>query len=234
MTSYYQMASDRLNPRALSNKAILLLKNNVTMNKKVYSIFHIEDFKETIRLLKLSIHLDPNNKDANYHLGNIYENGLGIPQNVYTALKFYKKGMKLGHLKSQTKFAVALYNGYPGVIQKDEKTALELLEDSANKEEPDALNYLGLLLEKGSKSVRQDKEKSVQFFKKSHEKGNDLASLNLALNLKSTPMISAESSNNYKEFIHISAKRGNEFAKMLDEHILANEKAFKNTKVGKK
>lgn len=167
--------------------------------------------------------MDPKNKDANYHLGNLYENGLGVPQNVFMALKFYKKGMKLGNLKSQTKIAIALFNGYPGVIEKNEKKALELLQDSANKEEPDALNYLGLMHEKGVGNVRKDIEKSLQLFTKSHEKGNDFASLNLALNIETTNK-SAEDSRNYKDFIHIAAKRGNEFAKMLDENLITQEK----------
>ena len=175
-------------------------------------------------MLKLSIHLDPKNKDANYHLGNVYENGLGVPINVFMALKFYKKAMKLGHLKSQTKIAIALYNGYPELFEKNEKKAIEMLEDSAKKDEPDALNYLALLLEKGTKSVRQDRQKSMEFYKKAHEKGHDYASLNLALSLISIPKTSREEDDKYKEFLHISAKRGNEYAKMLDEHLLSKEK----------
>ena len=176
--------------------------------------------------------MDPKNKDANYHLGNIYENGLGVPQNVFMALKFYKKAMKLGHLKSQTKFAIALYNGCPGIYEKNEKKALELLQISADKEEPDAMNYLALLLEKGSRSVRQDKEKSLEFFKKAHEKGNDFASLNLALSLKESSNSQREGSDKYKEFVHISAKRGNEYAKMLDECLFLKESTNGKTKTG--
>lgn len=190
----------------------------------------IKIFKEAIRLLKLSIHLDPKNKDANYHLGNIYENGLGVPQNVFMALKFYKKGMKLGHLKSQTKFAIALYNGCPGIYEKNEKKALELLQISADKEEPDAMNYVALLLEKGSKSVRQDKEKSLEFFKKAHDKGHDLASLNLALSMKESSHSQREGNDKYKEFIHISAKRGNEYAKMIDECMFSTDNSKGKTK----
>jgi len=126
--------------------------------------------------------------------------------------------MKFKHYKAQTKIGIALYNGYPGLFEKDHKKAIELLEDSAKHDEPDSLNYLGLMLEKGN-HYPQDIEKSMAYFKKSHEKGNDYATLNIALNSK-------KNENVYKEFIHLSAKRGNEFAKMIDDNI---EKTLRKT-----
>ena len=56
-------------------------------------------------------------------------------------------------------------------------------------------------------------------------KGHDLASLNLALSMKESSNSHREDSEKYKEFVHISAKRGNEYAKMLDEFMFSTDKS---------
>lgn len=184
---HYKQASDKLHPMALANQAILLVKLNTEQRKK--------DYKKAFKLLQLSIYLEEDehastsgNKDAFYYLGYLYENGFGVNTDPFLAFKNYKRAMKLGHVNAKTKVGLVMFNGLEGVIKKDEEGGIKLLNEAANMDDPEALNYLGLIYEKGSRYLMRSHEKCVECLKKSEALGYQNASINLALLTKTSPI----------------------------------------------
>ena len=56
---------------------------------------------------------------------------------------------------------------------------MELFKISADEGDSEALNYLGLIYENAYEN--EDREKSIQYFQKAHNKGNNDATLNIAI-----------------------------------------------------
>ena len=48
---------------------------------------------------------------AQYNLGVMYENGMGVPENDAEAVKWYRKAADQGHAKAQSNLGVMYYNG---------------------------------------------------------------------------------------------------------------------------
>lgn len=209
------MASDKLHTEAIVNQAILLIKMNTSYNKKQY--------KESFKLLSLGIHLDKTNKDGLYYLGYLYENGLGVPNSKTLAFRYYKKAYKQGHLKAQTKVAIVLCNGIDDIIEIDEDRGLELLKQAAENNEPEALNHLALMYEKGSNGLPKDYNKCVELLKKSQSKGYSNASINLALLSSRTAPQTLKEQNETLEYLSLSAKKGNTMAQSI-MHSFKNKK----------
>jgi TPR repeat protein len=168
-----------------------------------------------MRLLLLATHLNPNIKDALYYIGFLHENGYGSPQNPHLAYKYYKKAFKLGHNKAKTKFALVLINGIEGQVQKDEDKAFSLLQEAAESEEPEAMNYLALLYEKGTRKIPQNLDKCINLLKKAQDKGSQNASVNLAILHQSLLDDSKLSEKMYMDNLIESARKGNKLAKTI-------------------
>jgi TPR repeat protein len=204
----------------MSNQAILLIKTNTTLDKNV--------FKECIRLLLLAVHLDPSLKDAYYYIGYLNECGYGTPLNPFLAYKYYKKAYKLGHLKSTTKYALVILNGLDNVVERNEDKAIELLQEAAAMEEPEAMNYLALIYERGSRKIPQNFEKCISLLKRAQEKGSQSASINLAIIHKSTLDEGKLNQNMYMENLMETAKKGNILAKTMIAKELSNTRYINN------
>jgi TPR repeat protein len=218
---FYKRASEKYHPEGITNQAILLIKTNTENEKNLY--------KKAYGLLKLSTHLDRHNKDTLYYIGFLHENGYGTENDAYLAYLYYKKAMKLGHLKSRTKVALALLNGIEGKLVKDENTSISLFIEASELNEPEALNYLGLIYEKGAVNLPKSLDKSIECFKKSILLGYENASINLALLINSDSRQIDNSFISKNEDIHIDkiqqmSKRGNPIAKSVLEHILKSSK----------
>jgi TPR repeat protein len=196
-----------MHPIAMSNQAILLIKTNTVLDKQIY--------KESMRLLLLATHINPNIKDAYYYIGFLHESGYGTPHNPHLAYKYYKKAYKLGHLKAKTKYALVLMNGIEGQVDRDEDRAFLLLQEAAASEEPDAMNYLALLYEKGTRKIPQNLDKCINLLKKAQEKGCQNASVNLAILHKSMLDDSKLSERMYIDNLIESARKGNKLAKTI-------------------
>lgn len=160
-------------------------------------------YLEAFKLLLLAVSINPDgNKNAYYYLGYIYENGLhcsskrkyndiipysspidsrtSLVPDIISAYRMYKKAMKRGHIKAQTKVAIVLTNGIPNYLEKDEYLSFKLLESAADNGDIEAANYLGLLYEKGNNVIMKDLEKSFYYYNIAHEGGNNEATYNLA------------------------------------------------------
>jgi TPR repeat protein len=196
-----------MHPIAMSNQAILLIKTNTTLDKVI--------FKEAMRLLLLATHIDSSLKDAYYYIGFLHECGYGTPQSPYFAYKYYKKANKRGHLKAKTKFALVLMNGLDNIVQQDEDKAIQFLQEAASKEEPEAMNYLALIYEKGTRKIPQSLDKCITLLKKAQDKGCQNASVNLAILHKSTLDETRINEQLYIDKLLQTARKGNTLARTI-------------------
>jgi len=83
------------------------------------------------------------NASAFFHLGNAYENGIGVAKDLVTASKFYSIASSLGNAEASYNLAVFHLQGIGGLEQSEEK-AVELLTKSAEKGLKEACEALGL------------------------------------------------------------------------------------------
>lgn len=115
--------------------------------------------------------------DADYLLGYMYENGLGVPQDYEKAVSYYKSAADQNSEDAQYQLAY-LYDMGCGVPQ-DYAKALELYQKAAAQGHKDALNNLGCMYDHGT-GVPQDEAKAAELYKAAAEKGNLYAMRNLA------------------------------------------------------
>ncbi len=74
------------------------------------------DYATAIRELRLLC--EQGNADAQFSLGAMYRNGLGVPQDYAEAVKWYRKAAEQGHAEAQSNLGVMYYEGR-GVPQDD-------------------------------------------------------------------------------------------------------------------
>ena len=92
-------------------------------------------------------------------MGYLNENGYGVPENQYNAYVYYKQAKELGHTKATMKVGLVLYNGLEKFVEKNEKEAIKLWTLAAQKGDPEALNFMGLIYEKGNDFTEKDEIK---------------------------------------------------------------------------
>ena len=191
----YEDAIESNNASAMVNKAAILIKTNVGVDK--------EEYIKAEELLRQSLSMEEN-KFAYFYLGYIYEHGLNGDKLFNISARYYEKAAELGHVKAKVKIAVILYDGVEGVVPQNRELALQLLGEAAEQDDAEAINYLGLIVEK------EDKRKAERMFETSHMRGNDWASLNLAINrAENKEEIDTET------YLKSSISRGNLIAKDL-------------------
>ncbi|CAG8560147.1 6519_t:CDS:2 [Rhizophagus irregularis] len=137
---YYTKAADQGNGVAMRNSAIMYLVGEQTN----------QNLKDSIKLFRKAHNQCGDGVSGNI-LGILYQNGVGIPKDVYEAAKYYRKASDLGDVNA--------------------KFNLGLLYLSGERE----------LYEKGLLGVKKDEEKSLQWYKKSARQGYIMALLRLGI-----------------------------------------------------
>ncbi len=97
------------------------------------------------------------------NLANIYDNGLGVKQDYFKAVTYYKKACKNDMKISCTNLGIKYYNGQG--VRQDYTKAKEYFEDACYKGELNACNNLGLMYSNGI-GAKQDYFKAKTFFEK--------------------------------------------------------------------
>lgn len=129
-----------------------------------------EDYASLIP--KLLILAQKGEAKAQYHLGVLFNDGKGVPQDFAQAAKWYTQAASQGHIKAQLYLGL-LYQKGQGVEQDYRQAAMHYLK-AASGGDTKAQYYLGLLFYSG-KGVAQNRDEAVKWFKKSAEGGNDEA-----------------------------------------------------------
>jgi uncharacterized protein len=96
---------------------------------------------------------DQGNADAQSHLGTMYHDGLGVPQNYAEAVKWYRKAAEQGDASAQGGLGV-MYFGGEGLMQNYGE-AVKLFRKAADQGNTTAQNNLGAAYANGQ-GVRQN------------------------------------------------------------------------------
>ncbi len=116
--------------------------------------------------------------NAFYYLGQIYQEGRGVPKNAKTALVYYRGAAE----RNQTSAMLSLSRMYAAGegVARSESEALRWLKASAEAGYTPAMVDLGLAYMKGT-LVPKNPVEGVRWFKRAAEKRNPQAMVNLAL-----------------------------------------------------
>ena len=114
--------------------------------------------------------------DAMTRLGDMYEEGKGVPQSYETAAGWYEKAAELGDSAAMTNLG-NMYAEGNGVLQSYE-TAKQWYEKATELGEGTAMNNLGFMYAEGN-DVLQSYETAAGWYEKAAELGNSAAMYNL-------------------------------------------------------
>jgi len=115
------------------------------------------------------------NAAAQYNLGNIYERGLGVPEDDATAVKWYRKAAEQGDADAQYNLGV-MYDKGLGVPQ-DYATALKWYTTAAEQGKAQAQSNLGVMYYNGE-GVPEDKVMAYIWWNLAAAQGNEKAKEN--------------------------------------------------------
>lgn len=115
---------------------------------------------------------------SQYDLGTRYEDGRGVEQDFFQAVKWYELSATQGNELSQFRLGFMYAEG-KGVAQ-DDRRAVELYLLAAEQGVVAAQNNLGVMYDAG-RGVKQDYRKAVKWFRQSAKQGDEVAQYNLGL-----------------------------------------------------
>jgi TPR repeat protein len=119
---------------------------------------------------------ESSHREAIYHLGLLYEKGLGIPQDYQKAIQLYNYAGHLGSDKALHKLGVVYHVGKG--VDIDPTKAIEYYTHSANLGNPEYQCFLGRLYEEGQ-FVQKDPQVALKWYTKAYLQGYDDVSSNL-------------------------------------------------------
>jgi TPR repeat protein len=121
-----------------------------------------------------SMAAESSHREAIYHLGLLYEKGLGIPQDYQKAIQLYNYAGNLGSDKALHQLGVVYHVGKG--VDIDPTKAIEYYTRSSNLGNPEYQYFLGRLYEEGQ-LVQKDPQKALKLYTKAYLQGyNDVSS----------------------------------------------------------
>jgi TPR repeat protein/predicted acylesterase/phospholipase RssA/ankyrin repeat protein len=152
------------------------------------------NYSEAIKWYKKAAEAEDEQKEAQYQLGLIYENGLDVEKNYNEAALWFTKAVKNGHDEALTRLRTIakrgnacgqvnlgiLYQDACNIIQNDQKgcnieqrdaKAVKWFRKSAEQGNADGQYHLGLMYESG-RGVLKDDVEAAKWFKKAAEQGH--------------------------------------------------------------
>ena len=123
---------------------------------------------------------DQGNADAQSHLGFMYQNGHGVPQDDAAAASWYRKAADQGNASAQVNLGF-FYDEGRGGLQKDDREATRLYKLAADQGNADGQNNLGVNYRDGLGGVSKDDREAARLFKLAAVQGNANAQVNLGL-----------------------------------------------------
>jgi TPR repeat protein len=123
-----------------------------------------------------SMAAESSHREAIYHLGLLYEKGLGIPQDYQKAIQLYNYAGHLGSDKALHQLGVVYHDGKG--VDIDLTKAIEYYTRSANLDNPEYQHFLGRLYEEGQ-LVQKDSQEALEWYTKAYLQGYDDVSSNL-------------------------------------------------------
>ena len=140
---------DDLNQKEVISVCLDALKNEPDNPKYLFLLgLALEkdgQYKRAIKLQKEAA--EKGYVDAYYSLGDIYEYGIGVEEDLVKAAKWYLKAAENGHLEGS--FRVGLMYEYGEGVEKNFKKAMEWYHVAASKEHLEAQYQLSIAYEHG-------------------------------------------------------------------------------------
>jgi TPR repeat protein len=118
----------------------------------------------------------PPNAEAQLHLGFLYYQGQGVPQDYVQAVAWIRKAAAQGNAEAQASLGAAYAMGQG--VQRDYGQAALWFRKAAEQGYAEAQKDLGGLYETG-KGISQDNAEAARWYRKAAEQGNASAQLNL-------------------------------------------------------
>lgn len=143
--------------------------------------------------------------DAQFELGWLYFQGLGIPEDNAAALRWFTLAAAQGHAQSQAAVGVMYREGY-GVLENPSE-ALNSFRRAANLGSPSGLHYLGMMFYNGE-GVTRDHSVAAQFFRLAAFADHDEAQLWLGFLFESGNGVPQSYEESIKWYL-LSAEQGN-------------------------
>lgn len=110
-------------------------------------------------------------------LGNLYDNGFGVPEDAAKAAEYFKQGAEKND--AYALFYLGYFYQSGRGVAKDYAKAIEMYQRASELGNSDAMGNLGVLYSTGN-GVPKDFAKAAELFQKASDKGNELATANLA------------------------------------------------------
>ena len=152
---------------------------------------------------------------AQFNLGAMYDEGEGVKQDEYEAVKWYRKAAEQGYAMAQYNLGVAYMEGRG--VPKDDSEAVKWYRKAAEQGLGDAQCNLGLMHEYG-RGVKQDDSEAVKWFRKAAEQGDVDAQFYLGVMYANGEGVRQDDYEAVKWF-RKAAKQGDEDAKEALEQL---------------
>ncbi len=152
----------RKNPgRAVSSWAANQVDASAVADDPAYAAFDVGRYLEARKLAEAAA--AKGDGPSYTMLGQLYEQGLGVPKSLSKAADYYAKGAALGDVHSQFSIGVMLAAGQG--IKKNKRQAAQFFELAAAKNHPIALYNLALIYAEGRERP-QDLRKAAELLEK--------------------------------------------------------------------
>jgi hypothetical protein len=181
-----------------------------------------EDVAAAVRALKPQA--EQGNADAQFKLGSLYYQGLGLPQDYPEAIRWFRKAAEQSHPHAQTTLGTIFAEGVQGVIAQDYPQALMWFIFAAAGGDREAMEFRNTLADRMTPAQITAAQKMAREFKPTDayakmygelkplaEKGNAEAQLKLGL-MRYTGRGAAQDYGEALEWFKKSASQGNPLA----------------------
>ena len=169
---------DQIN-KNLQHKFDNFLKSNEEFSRGLNSIYGTKDERKmNSAILYLKNSSEKGNCFASYLLGNLYECGEGVEQNISQMIHYYEKSSEQGNSHGYNRIGYLYERGH--VLSTNYKKAYEYYQYGSNKGNSYSINNLAVFYDNGY-GVQINKSKALELFLKSAELGNSYALRNLAI-----------------------------------------------------
>lgn len=126
------------------------------------------DISKAIKWMEISA--NHGNPSAMVFLGDMYYEGIGVPQNLYQSVDWYMKASKQNDADGMHKLAIAYLDG-EGILKNVSK-AIQLLQQAAEKGSAEAMDTLAIIYGFGKDDIEPDMNKFVFWSRMGAENGN--------------------------------------------------------------
>ncbi|KAF9899169.1 hypothetical protein EC991_009394 [Linnemannia zychae] len=113
---------------------------------------------------------------AQYNLGSMYRDGLGVPQDYSAALDWYHQAASQGYAEAQ--YSIGLMYRHGQDVPQDFTAAMEWYQKAASKGHDGALKNIGMLYDNGL-GVPQSDSLAMEWYRKAADQGLSIAQYNI-------------------------------------------------------